>query len=353
MATQLIRKLIPKTSYERESLLKAFVLFFLSMEVLLGAIAYLFYERSVQELKEKIFLELKNYSYTFEGERFKLDIVESEKPLPVYELLEDKEGLYILVPVPVSEKDYLKVVYPKEDLKRSLTALRVSALGLFGISSLVAMAMSFIFSLYSLRPLRDALNTIEEVTRDIVHDISTPLTSLEINLKILKRKLGHDEDLERSQRALDQLKRLKENLRPLYEKVTLKVETVDVKALVEEISASLQKVHPEKKLSLDLEKVTLQADKTAVERIVANLLDNAFKHGKSFVRVTLTKGDLIVENDADPPKKLSKLTDRYYKESQRGLGLGLSIVKKLSSELGWKFELRYKDRIFTAKVTFR
>jgi len=93
--------------HERESLLKSFSLFFLTMILSLGAITYLLYRTELLALKGSLFLELKNYSYTFEGERFSLDVVEVGKGDRFYELYEGKEGLYILVPVPGTKKDAL------------------------------------------------------------------------------------------------------------------------------------------------------------------------------------------------------------------------------------------------------
>jgi len=320
----------------------------------LGAITYLLYRTELLALKGSLFLELKNYSYTFEGERFSLDVVEVGKGDRFYELYEGKEGLYILVPVPGTKKDALKVIYPRTSYERDLAELKRRSLIFFGGGSLVAFLLSLGFAYYSLNPLRRAVRLIEEVMRDILHDLNTPIMTLLVNLRILQKKY-EDEEIERAVMALRQLESLKENLRPLKEKAELKFERLDLKRLVEDLAGSLKKAFPDRVLEMELSDVHVKADRTAVERIVANLLENALKHskGKGPVRVILVDGSLTVENPSEALKDPSRLTERYYRESQRGLGLGLSIVKKLCDEMGWDLELSYREGIFTARVNFR
>ena len=351
----MIRKWLPKTAYERESLLKSFLLFFLTMEVFLGVISYLLYHSELTALKNRVFLELKNYSYTFEGEKFRIDVVSVGEKTAFYELFEGEEGLYILVPVPVSDRDALKITYPAESLSEDVGSILRYVTLFFTLSSVTALFMSVFFSLYALNPLRRALQMIEEVTRDIIHDLNTPLMTLRVNLKILRSRFGKEEEIERAELALRQLETLRENLRPLRKQAELKLEDVNVKELIEGEIDVLQKVYPDKRVHRELSPVTLRADRNAVMRIVSNILENAFKHSPraSWVRVVLKEDALLVENPSRPPENMDKLFDRYYKESQRGLGLGLAIVKDLCRELGWKVEAEYVNGIFRMRVTFR
>ncbi len=347
---------LPKTPYERESLLKSFLLFFLTIEVLLALVFFLLYRNELINLKQSLFLEMKNYSYTFEGEKFRIDIV----PLAeygdrgFYELYEDAEGLFILVPVPVSEEDALKIFYPRESLSADLSGLRRKVVLLFLLSSLLALFISLMFSLYALNPLRRALKMIEEVTRDIIHDINTPLMSLMVNLKMLRSRY-RDEELERAQLALKQLQRLRENLRPLTAKTELTLGDVNVRKILLEELEDLRKIYPDIRVETDLAEVTLRADESALRRIVGNVLSNAFKHNTEggWVRVKLSRDLLRVENSSPPVRDPDRVFDRYYRESQRGLGLGLSIVKKLCEELGWRVRAHYADGTFSLEISFR
>ena len=61
---------------------------------------------------------------------------------------------------------------------------------------------------------------------------------------------------------------------------------------------------------------------------------------------------MIIENSSPQIKNPDKLFDRYYKESQRGIGLGLSIVKKLSHELGWNLKINIEKGKFKVILQF-
>jgi len=349
----LIRRLIPKTSYEREALLKSFLLFFITIELFLGAVAYLKYRGELADFRSSLFLEMKNFSYTFEGEKFKIDVVPLTGNERFYELIEDEEGIGILVPIPGTQKDALKIYYPAEDLRRDLRGLVAKNVLFFGISSLFALFLSVAFSLYSLAPLRRALEIIEEVTRDIVHDINTPLMTMRVNLKLIGKKYRGPE-LERAELALRQLENLKENLRPLMEKRELKMEDVDLKDLVEKELFSFSRLYPDIKVDARLERVTVRADTDVVGRIVGNILSNAFKHNAGdWIRVRLSRRSLVVENPSREIKNADKLFERYYRESSRGMGVGLSIVKRLCEELGWDVKIHFSEGVFRLEVTFR
>ncbi len=349
----MIKDLLPKTSYEKEALLKGLILFFVTMEIFLVLVFYLSFRGSLSDLKEKIFLELKNYSYTFEGEEFSIDIVPVEKETRFYELFEGEEGFYIVVPVPVSQKDALKIIYPRERYEKDLKELILGHLFFFGLATVLALGLSFAFSLYAINPLRKALVMIDEVTRDIVHDINTPLMTLQVNLKILSKKYK-DEEISRAEYALEQLKRLNENLRVLKREIRLKMEEVNLKEIIYREIESLKAVYPNIKVESRLEEVRVKADTEAVRRIVANILENAFKYtSEGYISVSLNRAGLSVENPSKPVKNPNRLFERYYRESQRGLGLGLAIVKKLCTELGWQVKAEYKEGKFRIEVTLR
>ncbi len=349
---RLIRDLIPRTAYERESLLKSFLLFFLTMELFLGVIAYLKYRGEVLDFKNSLFLEMKNFSYTFEGEKFSIDVVPLKGEEKFYELIEDEQGAGILVPVPGTQKDALKIYYPMERFKEDLRGILLKNLLFFSISSLFALLLSVLFSLYSLAPLRKALQIIEEVTRDIVHDINTPLMTLRVNLKLLEKKHG-GEEVEIAQLALKQLEDLKENLRPLAKKRELSLEELNLKKLVEAELFSLSRMYPDIRTEAELLDVVVKGDREAVSRILGNVLSNAFKHNAgNWVRVKLDRRSLTIENPSREIKNPGMLFERYYRESSRGMGLGLSIVRRLCEEMGWRVRAEYSEGIFRIEITF-
>ncbi|NPB08018.1 MAG: HAMP domain-containing histidine kinase [Aquificae bacterium] len=346
-------KLLPRNRYERESFLKAFLLFFVVLELSFLAIFGLIYLMEKENRKYTLFLELKNYSLTFEGDKFPIDIVPRRRGFPPYELLEDEESYYILVPIPGIERELIKVYYPKErfkeDLKKVLGELALYYLG----ATLLSLFISFLFARYALRPLRRAFNLIEEVTKDIIHDMNTPITTLKLNLSFIKGKVNPSH-YERMASAVRQLENLRDNLSPLLQESALRWEEVNLSQVVKEELESLKKLYPQVPVELSLKEVKVKGDPYGVRRIVSNILSNAFKHrkGEGPVRVELGEDYLLVENPSPPIKNPDKLFERFYRESQRGVGLGLSIVKKLSEAMGWRVEATHEKGAFRLRLRF-
>jgi signal transduction histidine kinase len=87
--------------------------------------------------------------------------------------------------------------------------------------------------------------------------------------------------------------------------------------------------------------MTITADRNRLLQILANLLDNAIKYTPPGGQVTITAAQnhqhvniMVVDTGMGiPPEDLPKIWDRLYRgdqsRSQRGLGLGLSLVKAI------------------------
>src|SRR5438093_13567470 len=87
--------------------------------------------------------------------------------------------------------------------------------------------------------------------------------------------------------------------------------------------------------------VVVHADRTRLEQVAANLLDNAIKYTPAGGRVDVeTRRDgseaLLIVRDTGPgiaPAELPRIWDRLFRgdasRSERGLGLGLSLVKAI------------------------
>ena len=305
--------------------------------------------------KQEIFLKLKNYSYTLKGKEFKIDVVPKRNNKKFYELKENNKEFFIYVPIPYTENDVFKISYSKDRFFNDIKPEKNKLLLTFSLSTLFVLVLSFLFSIYSLQPLRKALNILEETTKDIIHDINTPLMSILVNLKILKMSYKENEEIKRIEQATNQLKNLYQNLNLISKEIEKNIESVNIKSVIQKELDNFQKLYPEIKVRVDLKNTVLETDKTALERIISNLLSNAFKHNipDGYVKVILTSEKLIIENSSREIKNPEKLFDRFYKESQRGLGLGLSIVKKLSEDLGFKVKIETEKNRFKILLIFQ
>jgi len=139
-------------------------------------------------IKQDIFLQMQNYSFNFEGEVFDMDIVPSSQNHWFYELYEDNASLYMLVPFEVGAKDVLKIYYPRKSYSLKIKQMQYDLLVQFLLFSALGVLFALLSAWYSLKPLRDSVLMLEEFIKDIIHDLNTPISSILISLRMIKKR---------------------------------------------------------------------------------------------------------------------------------------------------------------------
>jgi signal transduction histidine kinase len=147
---------------------------------------------------------------------------------------------------------------------------------------------------------------------------------------------------------LDKLKRLIDQLLTLARaesgQIPLARDRVDLAALAASVVDQVELVAQASGLDLRCEadrEAPVRGDPEWLERLLLNLLDNAFKFtprgGRVLVRVSAANGQACLEvSDTGigmPPEVIAHVFERFYRadparsSSARGVGLGLSLVK--------------------------
>ena len=304
------------------------------MEILLGVIAFSYYHDRVHGIKEKLFLEMKNYSFTLDGDRFKVVIVPSGRE-ETFILHEDDERYYGFFPIPLIDDQRLKIFYPKAKLQPLLDGEKRRTTWIFAVISLITALFALFYSFYSLRPLRRALGLLEEFLKDMVHDLNTPVTSILLNTRLLRK--GMDEArLVRIEQSARTIGALHQNLASYLNELPMQTDQTAIAPLVSERIAYYAALYPGLVFSETLDESTARINPDAMVRILDNLLSNAAKYNRrdGTVTVSLREKILCIQDNGIGIKEPAKAFERFYKEGERGLGIGLHIVKKLCDEMG-------------------
>ena len=315
---------------EKESLIKGIVLFFIVIELFLLFIFYNYYKIEEEHLQEQLFLEMKNYSFFFDDERFEIDIVSKNEKFKLYELYFDKNTLFILTPL--EEENQLKIYYPLDKYRILLKDIQINISWQLILLSLVAIGISLLFSFYALRPLRDALKLLEEFIKDIIHDLNTPLTSILINLKMMDE---NNEEVESITKSANIISMLHKNLNLYLQDMQFQKEKFSLKDAVDEQVKFFSSMYDYLVWEVKIDDRIIKSDKNAFGRIIYNLISNACKYNTSngYIKIYTEGNILSISNLSYGIKNSSKIFDRFYKEGERGLGIGLHIVEKLCTQL--------------------
>lgn len=184
------------------------------------------------------------------------------------------------------------------------------------------------------------------------HDLRTPLTRLrgaaEMGLRSGQSPESCREALadcvEESERILTMLNTLMDISEAETGAMRLHLEAVSLPSLIEDAVELYRDVAEEKEIELHVSvppDLSLVADCSRMRQVLANLLDNAIKYTPRGGRVSLAafaQGPQAVITIEDTgagiePGETAKIWERLYRSdksrSQRGLGLGLSLVKAI------------------------
>ena len=321
---------------EKEAFSKSFLLFFLSITLLLGALFYSMWLREKSHYDKTLFAQMRLCSFDLKCPKFTVAFDPFDKSR-LYTLLRDGQSLYADFPIPGSKKFALKIAYPKAryqaDLKRQARNLLWKFLAVEGIAAL----LSILFSLYALWPLRKALKLTEEFVKDILHDFNTPISVIRLNVGMLKNECPKSRKIERIEKGIETIVRLQRNLRGYLHHHALQTETIALDRLLIERASTLFKGQKDMRLMTELVPLNISANRDAMIRIIDNLLSNALRYNRpgGEVQIKLDEnGRLTIADTGVGIKHPEKVFERFYKEHERGLGIGLHIVKKLCDESG-------------------
>ena len=185
---------------------------------------------------------------------------------------------------------------------------------------------------------------------DLAHGLKTPIAVMRNELKGEGAEIAYGQ-LDRMQaivaRYLDRAQ--------LAARTAIRGRTTDLKLASEKITKVMQKLNPEKTVSLEvrLERIDkFHGDPEDFDEMLGNLVDNGLKWSKGAVRIsvldhTAEQVKIVVEDDGPGISEEERSTilkrGKRLDEEKPGSGLGLGIVSELVSVYGGSIELDRSD----------
>ncbi|MBU4255083.1 MAG: HAMP domain-containing protein [Acidobacteria bacterium] len=220
--------------------------------------------------------------------------------------------------------------------------------------------------------LERAVKKIRQFSGDVSHELRTPLTIIRGEVEVLLRKERTREEyvgtldsvLEESQR----MEKIIDNLLFLSRTEGLDRCTLNQTVLLDEVTAGVAgsrvRTAEEKNLEIRTEGIRparVKGSPELLERMIANLLDNAIRYTQPGGRVDVTVEETagaarLVISDTGigiPEEEQPKIFDRFYvvdpsrSKETGGTGLGLSIVKWIADSHGADIQINSRPGIGT------
>lgn len=335
-------------AYERESFVKTFGIFFLSLSLFATFVAYGYYKEQKHGMDEQIFAQMKAFSYDFKSKAFAVDVVAYTTLVDELNINPCDEGVCGYFRIESAPQNMFKIIMEHARYDEMHHALQYKVFLLYLLVVFFILIFALGYSFYALYPLKKALSIMENFLKDVIHDLNTPVTSILLNTASLRKK-NAEETIERIELGAKTIASLYHNLEVLQKGCVPKCDAIELESLLHVRAKTFQKLYPSLSFVFETTPCTVISDEDALCRIIDNVLSNACKYSRKKGTIVLRNGEHFFEiNDTGIGMKRPDLAcERYYKEGNRGLGLGLHIVKTLCNALEITMKLESMENVGT------
>lgn len=194
-----------------------------------------------------------------------------------------------------------------------------------------------------------------DILSAISHEFKNPVASiigytqtlqedLDINPKIREKFLGKIES--NADKISKMLDRLALSVKLENNDLEIKVTSFKMDILCQEVASNLALKYKDRDIILKTVPVELNADKTMIELVLINLIDNALKYSDMDVTVVLKENKVLIEDNGIGIKEehLDKVTSKFYRVKKNSwdnsMGIGLAMVSYILKVHHSKLEIK-------------
>ena len=246
---------------------------------------------------------------------------------------------------------YYKVKKSKSSFDHKLANIKSKIISVQLLLLILFAMLSYLLALRALRPMKEAISKLDNFSKDLIHDLNTPITSILLNMKILdaKSEFKNNKPLSRIKKSVEDIGELHSNLTLLLQEDSLVVKEEDILEIVKEAVEPYKKIYTNLNIEVEEFKLKSITHKDALKQVIANLVSNACKYNKKegSIKIYLKERTLYIEDSGVGIKNPQSIFNRSYKEHESGHGIGLDIVKRLCDAMEMEIAVESKVGVGT------
>jgi two-component system OmpR family sensor kinase len=339
--------------YEKKAFTKFFSIYFGSVALLILTTGHFYY---VDQKKE--FLKEENFSMIDYARMFKMktpiqntDITHEIKKIDapyisISNFKVEKDYFYKYVPHDWADQ-YMLIKKPKSGYDKKIYNLKHNIIWFQFLLLSIFASISYFLSKMALKPIHQAVTKLDNFSKDLIHDINTPITSILLNMKLLKKDahFASNKYLNRISKNVKDIHALNSNLTILLKENTLDVQNIDIFKIIDAQVKTYKKLYPSINFSVDKFEYVAKINEDALRQIISNLLSNSAKYSSvdAKINIYMQKNTLYIKDNGQGIKNPSSVFKRNYKEHESGHGIGLDIAKRLCDAMGVNIAVSSKE----------
>jgi len=197
-------------------------------------------------------------------------------------------------------------------------------------------------------------NAWKEMAKQVAHEIKNPLTPMKLSVQQLvaaydDKKTEFDEILKKLSLAIlnqiDNLSLIASEFSAFAKMPSLKLEEFDLIPVIRDTIHLFGDEEAEIKFSSEVEKVIVESDSSQIRRMFINLIRNSIQARARIVTINSSKENhhLLIDISDDgigvTSENQNKIFETNFTTKEKGLGLGLKLIKRFLENTGGEIKL--------------
>ena len=336
-------------NYELQAIVKFMLIYFVSVFVFILLAGHFYYkqERSMMLIKLAIKMHeyqqnIKRSNLAYKQEYFNYKILQNRLKYKDIELPIVKGSNYIKL-FPYRKGRFILIFRDSKAVDDELRDIKKEIVFYMIAISIFFLILSYFLAKMSLKPMREIIQHLDNFTKELIHDINTPISSILLNIRGLKKKCPQESvKIKRIEDSTKSIVSLYENLAIILSENQLELKEVNLIELIDRKVELYQELYPDIEFFTNIDIKNIKTNQKAFERIIDNILINSCKYSKdenSKISIYTKKTALIIEDNGKGIKQPQKVFEKNYTESSGGHGIGMYIVHRLANSLDIKITI--------------